>query len=73
MSTGAKILETRAKDVLPNTHRTQGRRNRRNHTQQRQNGPVVHSVTSFAASTFHSVAVWGGSEKRVFVPGDLDL
>jgi len=41
---------------------------------QGRNGPVCHCVTSFAASAFHSVAAGGyGRDKRVFVPGALDL
>ena len=61
-----RTIITRAKDVLPNIHRTQGRQN---HPQQRQNGPVGHCVTSIAASEFHSVAARGdGSEKHVFCP-----
>jgi len=39
------------------------------------NGTICHCVTSFAASTFHSIAAGGvmGVKRAFFVPGDLDL
>jgi len=46
---------TRAKYVLPNKPHA----GRRNHPQQRQNGPVCCWVTLFAASAFYSVTVRG--------------
>jgi len=40
--------------------------------QQRQNGPVCCCITSFAATTFHSVTAAGvmGVNSAFFVPGD---
>ena len=39
-----------------------------------QNGAICHCVTSFAASTYHSVVAGvDGSGSTFFVPGDLDL
>ena len=58
-------VKTRAKDVLPNSNRTQAAKVAP--SQQQWNGPVCCCMTIFAASAFHSIAAGGdGSAQHIF-------